>query len=314
MANIPQPSKKKFYKKLWFWLLIIVLLMIGGCGGGSYYSYQKMQNSSNSSLEQKATVAYKDLQKTISLEGKIKSKQEADLYFGASGKVSELHVAIGDAVDEDQLLAKITDADMATTKQKEIKAPFAGIITAVNIFENMPITAQTIAISIASEETEITASASENDVFYLKNNLQANITFSNLPDIILSATVVSVGEEKSSENNAQLSTTGTASNPGYEIILDYNKPADLNLKRDMGCDVKIIAAEKNNALAIPIAAIKWDGNQAYVNIKNGATTEKRNIKLGFEGDEYTEVLEGLKAGEEIIMFSADDLSTNSSLF
>jgi len=312
MVNIPEPKKKKIYKKWWFWLLIIILAFLLLAIFGGYYGYKQAKNAADQNQETEVTAEIKDLTKSVSLEGKIQSKKEVGLYFGASGKVIETHVQIGDSVSEDQLLAKI-EASGLPASFKEIKAPFSGIITQVNIFDDMPISPQVEAIKLASEDMEIISTASENEVLDLKIGQKATVTFGSLPDVSLEATVTSVAEEKK-EASASLSLTATSSNSGYEIKLDYDKPSDLILKRDLTCDLKIIAGEKQNVLAIPIAAIKWDDSQAYVNMKNGAITEKRNIELGFEGDEYMEVTNGLQAGEKIIMFSTEDLSTASSMF
>lgn len=176
MSNLPNPLKKKMYKKWWFWLIIILLLSIGGCSGGGYYYAQKMK-SQNGSLEEETTAENKDLQKTVSLEGRIQSKKTVDLYFQTSGKVSETQVKVGDFAVEDQLLAKITTDTWLPDKQREIKAPFSGEITQVNIYDDQLMTIQIKALTIESEETEIIAFASENEVLDLKKRLKCQHYF-----------------------------------------------------------------------------------------------------------------------------------------
>lgn len=138
-----------------------------------------------------------------------------------------------------------------------------------------------------------------------------------MPDIKLNGTIDIVAERKQTNNTAALSaaTAGsTTSTEGYEIKLNYNKPNNLELKRDMSCNIEIIVAEKKNVLAVPLAAIKWDNNQPYVNIKNGENTEKKSIIIGFEGDEYVEIASGLKSGDKIILFSSADIAKTGGLF
>jgi len=317
MSDLPVFKKRKFYKKIWFWALFILILSIGGCSGGGYIYMQRIQ-SQNNSLEEETTAELTNLKKTVSLDGKIQSQKQVDLYFGASGQVIETQVQIGDAVKEDQLLAKI-EADGYPTKSKEIKAPFAGIITNVNIYDDLLVTPQTNAITIESEETEIIATASENEVLDLKNGLAADITFDSLPNVKLTGMVISVAERKQAGSTAMAAasavSSSSSSTEGYEIKLDYNKPADLFLKRDMSCNVEIIVAEKKNILAIPLAAIKWDNNEPYVNIKNNNNiAEKKSVTLGFEGDEYVEITKGLNAGDRIILFSSADVPDNGGIF
>lgn len=317
MTNIPQFKKKKIYKKWWFWLLIIIILLIGGCSSAGYYSFTK-STKNLSATQQETAVTNKDLQKTVILDGTIKSKKAVNLYFGAEGKVTETQVKIGDLVAADQLLAKIDNSSgYASTKQREIKAPFSGIITGVNIFDGLVVSAQTIAITLESEETQITANASESEVLDLKKDQAVSVTFKTLPDIKLTGTITVIGEKKDALINKSSSQTATAStSSGYEIVADYSKPSDLQLKRDMSCEIKIVVAEKKDVLAIPLAAIKWQDNQPYVNTPSTDPLKptKKNVKIGFKGDEFVEITEGLTEGEKIILFSSSASSTNGMMF
>lgn len=63
-------------------------------------------------------------------------------------------------------------------------------------------------------------------------------------------------------------------------------------------DVEIILAGRENVLRIPTAAIQEGGKVLVYNIDSGKLDE-RQIKTGLSNWEYTEVLEGLTAGERI---------------
>ena len=64
-------------------------------------------------------------------------------------------------------------------------------------------------------------------------------------------------------------------------------------------DVEIILAGRDKVLRIPTAAIQEGGKVLVFNADTGKL-EERPIKAGLANWEYTEVLEGLKAGERIV--------------
>ncbi len=347
MTQIPKPRKKKFYKKFWFWILVILFLLVGSCTGGSYYLSSKFGAESGETFQETATAEKRALAKTVTTEGEIKSKKTNDLYFGAQGQVTEVHVSIGDAVTGGQLLAKIDATAYATTAQQEVKAPFDGIVTDIGLDDGELISPQEVAVTIESQETEIVAYVAESEVLDLESGQKATISFSSLNGISLKAVITTVAETKKVAG----ATTGQAtSSSGYEVKLDYDKPVDLVIKRDMSCDIDIKVATKDDALSVPIAAVQWDEDQAYVEtvldakesseaitakkeVADKATKKvsggkraggvimgamrsagskdstaktfygRKEIELGFEGDEYVEVLSGLKEGEEIVLFS-----------
>lgn len=312
--NIPKPKKKRFYKKWWFWLLAIFLfLIISGIGLG-YYGYTQFKNAIPQALEE-YTVVKKDLVKTVSLEGVIQSKKQADLYFTTSGKVTEVNVKIGDNVDTDKVLAKIDADGFATTKQQELKAPFGGVITEVNINVDELVNLQTLALKVESVDTEIKATASEQEIVDLKPGLSAEITFDSYPNILLTGAVTSVAERKESAGaSLGVSTSTSTDTSGYRLKLDYDKPADLVIKRDVSCTVEIKVAEKKQVLAIPLAAVKWENDEPYVELNTSLGAEKRSITLGFEGDEDIEVTSGLEAQDKLILFSAADVLNTGGMF
>ncbi|WP_410506330.1 efflux RND transporter periplasmic adaptor subunit [Haloimpatiens sp. FM7315] len=75
-----------------------------------------------------------------------------------------------------------------------------------------------------------------------------------------------------------------------------------NLKIGFDVDLDILVSETKNALKIPSEAIKIDkkGSSYVYLVKNGKTAE-RKIKVGIQSDLETEILEGLKLSEKVIL-------------
>jgi multidrug efflux pump subunit AcrA (membrane-fusion protein) len=64
----------------------------------------------------------------------------------------------------------------------------------------------------------------------------------------------------------------------------------------MSADAEIIVYEKKDALLVPKAAVKHEGDRDLATMKDGKTVP---VKIGRTEGDRVEILEGLKAGDEI---------------
>ena len=85
-----------------------------------------------------------------------------------------------------------------------------------------------------------------------------------------------------------------------DIEVDFDQPAEAGkLLVGYSADVEIILAGRDQVLRIPTAAIQEGGKVLLFNADSG-TLEERPIKAGLANWEYTEVLDGLQAGQRIV--------------
>ncbi|MGB4064948.1 MAG: efflux RND transporter periplasmic adaptor subunit [Azonexus sp.] len=85
-----------------------------------------------------------------------------------------------------------------------------------------------------------------------------------------------------------------------DIEVDFEKPAEPGkLLVGYSADVEIILAGRDKVLRIPTAAIQEGGKVLVFNADSGKL-EERLIKAGLANWEYTEIVEGLTAGERIV--------------
>ena len=85
-----------------------------------------------------------------------------------------------------------------------------------------------------------------------------------------------------------------------DIEVDFASPELIGtLLVGYSADVEIILASRDNILRIPTAAIQEGGKVLLFNADSGKL-EERQIRTGLANWEYTEVTEGLSAGERIV--------------
>ena len=77
--------------------------------------------------------------------------------------------------------------------------------------------------------------------------------------------------------------------------------ADGRLKPDMFANVQIITDLHRTAISIPQAAVLDDGGKTVVFIAEGNGYAKREVHEGIQGDGRVEIIEGLQAGDKVVI-------------
>jgi hypothetical protein len=66
----------------------------------------------------------------------------------------------------------------------------------------------------------------------------------------------------------------------------------------------ILLLESDKALTVPNIALTTSGDATSVTVRDGSRSEVRAVRLGVRGPSRTEVLEGLKSGDTIVLGTA----------
>ncbi len=86
-----------------------------------------------------------------------------------------------------------------------------------------------------------------------------------------------------------------------DVEVDFAKPEDIKgMLVGYSADVEIVLQTKDNVLRVPTAAIQ-EGGKVLVWQPDDDVLEERRIKTGLSNWEYTEVLDGLKEGERVVL-------------
>ena len=208
-----------------------------------------------------------------------------------------------------------TESDLAETV---ITAPMDGIVV------GEPKTAGTMAVQGNSNPTvimtiadmskkQIIAKVDETDIGSVKVGQKATFTVDTYTDKTFTATVSKISQTDVTNSwnvNSSNSSSSTPSVIYYYVTLDVDDPENLLLPA-MTARVDIVTAEKDNALVVPISALKTDSTGSYVMVVNGKDQEKRYVSTGIYSDEYVEITDGLTDGDELaITYKAKSSSSN----
>jgi HlyD family secretion protein len=162
----------------------------------------------------------------------------------------------------------------------------------------------------------------ETDVVRLQQNDSVEVTIDAYPDTTFWGRVTKVS------HSAKLTPTQTASGSSdravdFDVEITLRKPP-ADIRPDLSCTARIITDTRDRALSIPIIALTVRDHEKIPNesdsgppvdtlrarfkkreaegvfvVRNGVATF-RPVKTGVAGDEYFEVVDGLREGETIV--------------
>ena len=295
MSQLPKPPTRPWYKRWWLWLLV-TLLVIAGIAIAGYRMTAGQATTVDTS--QTITAAVRDLTKAVSTNGKVAPEHSEQLAFSFGGKVTEVNVQVGDLVDKDAVIAKVSG--------QSLKAPFDGRVLAVNTFVGNTTTPGVAVFELGYRTNFVDFIASESEVFDLVVGQQAELTIPTYDNgaVTYHGTVELVDTKKTTGDvmNAQ---TGT-SESGYLVrIRPTDLPASAANLIGLTINIKVLVEEKLNALSVERAAIQYnDNDEAYVWLPPVAPDMlpvEQVVTTGFEGDDYIEIAAGLTAGNTVVL-------------
>ncbi len=76
---------------------------------------------------------------------------------------------------------------------------------------------------------------------------------------------------------------------------------DSKLKPDMFANVEIITDMHRTAISIPQSALLNDGGQTVVFVAAGSDYQKRTVTAGIQSNDRVEILDGLQAGDKVVV-------------
>lgn len=108
-------------------------------------------------------------------------------------------------------------------------------------------------MSVVTSETMV----DETDIINLRNGQKGEVTIDALPGQVFSGVVTEVGTQavlRSSGLATTQSTTGSQEARDFKLVVTFDHPPD-SLRPGLSCTSKVITAERDNAIAIPIQAL-----------------------------------------------------------
>ncbi|HYE69443.1 MAG TPA: efflux RND transporter periplasmic adaptor subunit [Anaerovoracaceae bacterium] len=288
----------------------------------------------------------KEFADKLSLPATLRAKDEASVNSNISSMVMTVNVRVGDQVSKGDTLAVLDSAVAARTYEKakigfqnvekiyfriknlydegaislmecdaakanydmvledynlaklnldytRITAPMSGVISAKNMEVGQMAAPGQEAFRIVDLSTLIAESGvSEKDITKLQYGQSVNINLQS-------------GEQYMGKIDSISPVTNQMTST-YPISVLIDNP-DGKLKAGMFADIEIIFGVNKNSIAIKNTGVINEDGIFSVFVNNNGIAEKRNVQIGIQDEEYTEILDGIKSSDKIICAGQDTL-------
>ena len=277
MNNPVKPRRRRTLKRLL--VLLIVLLLLAGAG---WFAYD--------SLKAEYTVTYDtytattgSISNALSFSGNLSLVDSATYSAGSSGTVKTIYAAVGDEVEEDAKLLRLSNGETVT-------ADFAGRVNKLNVEEGDEVTPGTELVQLADfRHMMVSFRVDEYDINEVSVGQACTVTVTAL-EKTFESTVSTIDYISASSGNVAY-YTATA-------YVDVDDPAVLP---GMQVTVSITQEEAKDVVILKVDAVSFDfTNQAFVWMKDDSGELKQvYITTGVSNGNYIEVTEGLSDGDEV---------------
>ncbi|MFH1118092.1 MAG: efflux RND transporter periplasmic adaptor subunit [Pseudomonadota bacterium] len=175
-----------------------------------------------------------------------------------------------------------------------LTAPIDGTVASVNTMQGETVTtglnAPTFMKIIDLSRLEVWAYVDENDIGNVKVGQEAVFTVASFPGVEFNGKVTSIYPSAVIQDNVV-----------YYITTVGVDNREEKLRPDMTADVGIHLDKRKGVLTVPNKALHREGGKRFAYRYDGTKTEKRYVKTGRKSSSYTEILEGLKENDAVIL-------------
>jgi macrolide-specific efflux system membrane fusion protein len=194
-----------------------------------------------------------------------------------------------------------------------LKAPASGTISAVNFSVGQTVGGGGSSASSSSSDSSAANGSSSNSsrAFATLLDLEHMVVNVGFPEADagkvaagqpVNLTIDSLPGERLTGMLTSIDTVSTV----VSNVVTYNAVASFDsvpsgVKPGMTANVAVIAASRDNVIAVPSAAISTTGGVSTVKVRTNGVDETRTVVTGLKGDGTTEIISGLNAGDQVVM-------------
>jgi len=265
---------------------LIGVLSLTGCSASAD---SKTEESTTKEVE----VTVGSIKEEISLSGSVEANKLTSVSCGEKSTVEEVYVQANEEVSEGEDIILLENGSV-------IEAPFDGKITKISVSEGDSVDSSSSAFNIADTSLfKIETLVDESEI--------TKVSVGQSVDVVVSA-INKEYEGKVTSVDAEGSLSGSSVSFGLEITLEGDVS---DLYTGMSSEMNIVIKESNNALLVPIQAVKSKGGKYTVSIKSGDEIKEVEVQVGLQNSSSVEILSGLKQGD-IVVYTQATQSNKSS--
>ncbi len=236
----------------------------------------------------KATIAPRAA--TVDVNGIIEflPERQAIATSRAAGRVSEIHVKVGERVSKGQSLLTIQPIFVGSSRVS-ISSPLDGYVTKQNVILGQSVTPEAALIEIGDSSEVLVRGIMYETQDVAKVQVDQNVSISsNL-----------IGDEPLKGKVQRMDGAYDRGSRTLNVYALVENP-ERRLLANMQVVLSIEVSEPADILTVPVKAILGDSGEQFVFVRSGNEFERRSVKLGVKFGAEREVLEGVFPDEDVV--------------
>jgi HlyD family secretion protein len=194
---------------------------------------------------------------------------------------------------EQQLVSAKAGLDQANgnLKDLDVVAPYDGVITnlAASVGQTVGVGGALMTL-IDPKALDVEATVVEEDFPLIAVGQTVQLYFDALSDSDVTGKVTHIIPQR----------VAGSSQANYTIVISLDHPVD-HLVAGMTVDGSIVISQKTNVLRLPRSVVHAQpDNSAIIEVWENGQKTRRTIHVGLRGDSFTEVIDSLSEGEQVI--------------
>jgi HlyD family secretion protein len=219
----------------------------------------------------------------------------------AQANLDDLQSGAGDsdlikaAAEVEQARLNVAAAEEALA-DAQVRAPFAGVVTEVLVSVGERASGE--AVELVSDDLKVVLNVDEVDIGRLRPGQEATITLETWPDRALPGQVTSIAPSAAASGDGIVS---------YAVTISFD-PEELPVLVGMTADARLITEQKGDVLLVPNGAIRanraagtYTVNRVTGEVDGVPQTEAVPVTIGLRDDNYTQINDGLQAGDRVLI-------------
>lgn len=250
-----------------------------------------------------------DIRTFISATGEVRPRNRLPLRPPVSGRIEEMLVKEGDRVESGQLVAWMSSTDRAALLDAARAEGEAALSYWKEVYKPIPVVSfmdgEVIVraaepgrnintnddIIVLSDRLIVRAQVDETDIGKVEAGQEAIISLDAYPRMEVKGDVTRIAYESREVSNVRI----------YDVeIIPVSIPGVF--RAGMSANINIIEEERQDALTIPASAVRREGGETYVLVKEEGreAPAKRSVRLGISDFTNVEVLSGLSEKDTVL--------------
>lgn len=244
-----------------------------------------------------------NLRQVLELTGDVTTETNVAVYPDVAGKLAAVYVQVGDRVTKGKTVIAAVDPSRpgASYALSEVTSPLTGTVTTLTAQLGATVGTSTSLGTVGIlTDLRVEAKVPEADVALVRTGLQADIEFEAFPGRTFAAVVERVSpvvDATSRTKTIRLGFTGDASR------------VDLG----MFAQIRLALEARPTAVHLPETAVLLRQGKHIVFVVADGKVVRREVSVGVSVEGTSEVLEGVKVGEEVVVRGQELLDDGSSV-